>query len=221
MKNLLVISAHPDDETLGAGGLISKYNSKGYNIFVLTISGHLPPLYTDKEYDTTIQEAKNAYKVLGVSDFKFLDIPATLVKDYPHSDLNMSILSVIQKLQPEIVVFPFYDRHTDHRIVFDSTMVATRPIKDAKCIKLLAVYETLSETHWNAPYIETNFMPNMIVDIDKYIENKINASRCYTSQISEDQGPRSISSIKSLAHFRGSQSGFKYGEAYSVIRMIV
>ena len=221
MKNLLVISAHPDDETLGAGGLISKYNNEGYKIFVLTISGHLPPLYTKKEYDITIKEAKSAYKILGVTDSKFLDIPATLVENHPHTDLNMKILSVIQKLKPEIVVFPFYDRHNDHRIVFNSTMVATRPIKDAKCVKLLAAYETLSETHWNAPHIEPNFIPNMIVNIDEHIQNKLNACRCYKSQISEDKGARSISSIKSLAQFRGSQSGFKYGEAYSIVRMVL
>ena len=34
-KKLLVISPHPDDEVLGAGGLIAKYNSKGYHVTIL------------------------------------------------------------------------------------------------------------------------------------------------------------------------------------------
>tara|TARA_B100002052_G_scaffold296033_1_gene323665 strand:+ start:3237 stop:3902 length:666 start_codon:yes stop_codon:yes gene_type:complete len=220
VKSILVISAHPDDETLGAGGLICKYSNLNYNVFVLTISGHLPPLYSTEDYNTTIKEAKSAYKTLGVVDYKFLDIPATFVKDKPINELNNEIFSIVKEIEPEIVVFPFYDRHTDHRAVFDSTMVATRPVKEAKCIKLLAAYETLSETHWNSPYIEPNFNPNMIVDISHDIKKKLDASRCYKSQILDKEGPRSIKAIESLAHFRGSQAGFDYGEAYTIIRML-
>ena len=44
-KRILVISPHPDDETLGLGGTISKHIFNGDDVFILTISGHLPPLY--------------------------------------------------------------------------------------------------------------------------------------------------------------------------------
>ena len=43
-KRILIISPHPDDESLGLGGTIAKYISEGNDVFVLTISGHLPPL---------------------------------------------------------------------------------------------------------------------------------------------------------------------------------
>ena len=45
-KRILVVAPHPDDESLGAGGLIAKYSAKGDEVFVLTVSGHLPPLYS-------------------------------------------------------------------------------------------------------------------------------------------------------------------------------
>ena len=32
-KNVIIISAHPDDETLGAGGTLLKHKSKGINYF--------------------------------------------------------------------------------------------------------------------------------------------------------------------------------------------
>ena len=53
-KKILVVAPHPDDETLGLGGTIAKFASKGYEIKVLTICGHLPPLYNREDYDKTV-----------------------------------------------------------------------------------------------------------------------------------------------------------------------
>ena len=55
-KKVLVISPHPDDETLGAGGSIVKLINEGHEVLILTVSGHLPPLY-DKE-DKGVKEGK-------------------------------------------------------------------------------------------------------------------------------------------------------------------
>lgn len=218
-KRILVISPHPDDETLGLGGSVAKFVEEGSEVFVLTVSGHLPPLYSQKAYKTTINEAKKAYKVLGVEKSKFLRIPATMVKDEPIHELNEKITSVIKNYKPNIVFIPFFDRHIDHRVIFESSLVATRPVGIGKNIEMVAAYETISETHWNAPYIEPNFSPNLVINISNYLSKKIEALKCYESQISFDEGPRSIKAISALAQFRGSQSGFEFGEAFYVIRM--
>ena len=57
-------------------------------------------------------------------------------------------------------------------------------------------------------------------DIGDYIEQKLTALRCYESQITENDGPRSIKAVRALAEFRGAQSGFDFGEALYVIRMV-
>ena len=218
-KRVLVISPHPDDETIALGGSIAKLISQGHEVYILTVAGHLPPLYKRKDYDTTVKEAYKAYDILGVSQSKFLEIPATMIDVEPIHKLNNKISSVINEFKPKIVFCPFPDRHIDHRLIFESTLVGTRPVKDGKNIELVAAYETLSETHWNAPYIEPNFVPNLVIDISMHINKKIEALKCYKSQITLDEGPRSIKSIKSLATFRGTQSGFDYGEAFYIIRM--
>ena len=218
-KRIIIISPHPDDETLGVGGTIAKSIAEGNDIFVLTVSGHLPPLYKQEDYETTIKEAKNAYEILGIKNFKFLDIPATMINEEPVHELNGKILSVVNDFKPDTVLSPFPDRHIDHKLIFESTMVATRPVGLSKNINLVASYETLSETHWNAPYLEPNFTPNYVVNIDDYIDIKLKALSCYESQITKDDGPRSLKSVKSLAQFRGSQSGSQYGEAFFIIRM--
>ena len=51
---ILVVAPHPDDETLGVGGTIAKYTAQGDDVFVLTVSGHLPPLYTRDDYEKTV-----------------------------------------------------------------------------------------------------------------------------------------------------------------------
>jgi len=50
-KRVLVVAPHPDDETLGVGGTIAKFSSQGDEVFVLIVSGHLPPLYSREDYE--------------------------------------------------------------------------------------------------------------------------------------------------------------------------
>ncbi|MDC0195467.1 PIG-L family deacetylase [Candidatus Thioglobus sp.] len=219
-KRILVVAPHPDDETLGAGGTITKYSALGHDIFVLIVSGHLPPIYSQEDYEKTVIEAKNAFSLLGVSNSHFLEIPATMIGNRPLNEFNGMISKIVNEFKPHIVLCPYPDRHIDHRLVFDSIMVATRPVGNGRNIEIVASYETLSETHWNAPHIEPNFTPNWVVDISNNIENKLEAMRCYKSQIQDFPGPRSIESINALAKFRGTQAGFAYGEGFHIIRMV-
>ena len=219
-KRVMVVAPHPDDETLGVGGTIAKYSAQGDEVFVLMVSGHLPPIYSRKAYEETVSEAYSAFNVLGVKKSEFLEIPATMIGDQPLHEVNARISKVVNDFNPHIVLCPYPDRHIDHRLVFDSVMVATRPVGVGKDIKIVAAYETLSETHWNAPHIEPNFTPNWVVDISDYISEKLNALECYKSQISEFPGPRSIEAVEALAKFRGTQAGFGYGEGLHIVRMI-
>jgi len=219
-KRILVVAPHPDDETLGVGGTMAKLASEGHEVHVLIVSGHLPPLYSREDYERTVNEANQALGILGVTNSKFLEIPATMISDMPLHKLNKLIFEMVDNVKPNMVFCPFPDRHIDHRLVFDSLMVATRPVGVGKKIEIIATYETLSETHWNAPHIEPNFTPNWVIDITENIEKKIKALKCYKSQISEFPHPRSIEAVESLAKFRGTQAGFGFGEGMQIIRKI-
>tara|TARA_B100000787_G_C16132969_1_gene268265 strand:+ start:337 stop:1008 length:672 start_codon:yes stop_codon:yes gene_type:complete len=219
-KRILVVAPHPDDETIAAGGTIAKLSSQGHEVHVLTACGHLPPLYSREDYEKTVVESKRAFKILGVASSEFLEIPATMLAGRPVHELNSKISDTVNKINPQMVFCPYPDRHIDHRIVFDSVMVATRPIGIGRDIEILAAYETLSETHWNAPHIEPNFTPNWVIDISEFISTKLEALNCYQSQISDFPGPRSIEALEALAKFRGTQSGFAYGEGMHIIRKV-
>jgi N-acetylglucosamine malate deacetylase 1 len=219
MKNVLVIAPHPDDETLGAGGTIKRFAETDYRVTVLTVAAHMPPLYSEEVHQTTIRESRAAHKVLGVHESIYLDKPAVQLGDIPVTEFNGLIQEQMSRLAPDILFMPFYDRHVDHRMIFDACMVAARPVGAGKNIKLVAAYETISETHWNAPHIEPNFVPNFCVEISGQIESKLGAMECFKSQLHEFPGPRSVEALKALALFRGSQAGYAYAEAFHVIRM--
>ena len=152
MNNIIVIAPHPDDEVLGVGATISRFADMGTEISILIVSGHLPPLYDQKVFDTTKLEAERAFKIMNVSNWEFLEIPATTVHQIPVAELNSKINNFLKKHDPDWVFIPFPDRHIDHRTIFDSSVVGCRPNSENAPTVVLA-YETLSETHWNAPYV--------------------------------------------------------------------
>ncbi len=218
-SDILIIAPHPDDEILGLGGTISKLSSQGHKVTVLTVSGHLPPLYKKEVFEEHKRQTIEAHKIIGAHKSIFLEIPATFVKDQPVAELNGKIYEVVKNTQPKIVFLPFPDRHIDHKVIFESSMVAIRPLHDSKCIELSASYEVLSETHWNAPAIEPVFNPNITVDITDHMETKLSALSCFKGEIMPFPGPRSIEAVEALAKFRGTQAGFAYGESLQLIRM--
>ena len=218
-KNVVVIAPHPDDETLAVGGTIARLAKEGCNVSVLVVSGHLPPLYSKDDFTKTKEESMNAFKLLGVKNSKFAEIPATYVHQRPISEVNSLISKFIKKYAAELVFIPFPDRHIDHRVIFDSSVVACRPV-GANPPKMVLSYETLSETHWNVPGIESIFAPEMFFDISDYFHIKKSALESYQSQIKNNDS-RSAEACESLARFRGSQNGCKYAEAFKVVRFVV
>ncbi len=216
---ILVVAPHPDDEILGVGGTIAACAAAGAEVTVLTVAAHMPPLYPKEVHEQTVAEARRAHAVVGAVESIILDIPAVFVNQQPTHELNGRIAEVVRQVRPQVVLGPFPDRHVDHRLIFDAVLVATRPVGMGREISMVAAYETLSETHWNAPFAEPNFTPNWVVDISETIETKIAALSEYESQIPPFPAARSLEALRALAVFRGTQAGFGYGEALQILRM--
>ena len=77
-------------------------------------------------------------------------------------------------------------------------------------------YETPSETEFGLSY-EKFFRPNVYVDISKYLNKKTEIMKIYSSEIGDFPFPRSIEAIKSLAKWRGANSGFAAAEAFDLL----
>jgi N-acetylglucosamine malate deacetylase 1 len=219
-SRLLVVAPHPDDETLGAGGTIAGFARAGGEVTVLTIAAHMPPLYPATVHEQTVREAREAHKVLGVAESIFLDYPAVLLAEAPVHELNRAILEQVRRVGPDVILAPFADRHVDHKVVFAAVMVAARPVGSLAAVRAVVTYEVPSETHWTAPHIEANFVPNWFVDITATVDLKLEAMACYASQVQPFPGPRSVEALRALALFRGSQTSVGYAEAFQLIRFI-
>ena len=218
-NSLGVIAPHPDDEVLGCGGLITKKKKKKISVSLLIVSGHLPPLYKEDDFEITRKEALEAANIMGISNVEFLKLPATFINQTPINILNSKLTNFLKKNNVTSLALPFPDRHVDHKLIFEAGMVVSRPV--GNCYpNLVFCYETLSETSWNAPNIEPNFIPDMFIDITDEIDIKKKALESYNSQISNNPS-RDINAVDALAKYRGSQNGFSYAESFKIIRCLV
>ena len=107
----------------------------------------------------------------------------------------------------------------DHQIVAECAMVALRP-KYIPRVNRIYAYETLSETGWNIPNVQNQFIPNVFVEITEQMEKKIEALECYKSQLSNFPDTRSVEAIEALARYRGALIHARAAEAFMLVRDI-
>jgi LmbE family N-acetylglucosaminyl deacetylase len=212
MNSILIIAAHPDDEVLGMGGTIKKL-SKFTKIHLCVVTEGASAQYKNKKMIKERKDAcKKSAKILGISDISFLEFTDMKLDTIPHLTINRSIEKIIQKIKPTTVyTTPYHDLNKDHRIVYESTLVATRP--SSSSVKNLFSYEIPG-------FSKEPFTPNVYVDISDFIPYKIKAFEMYKSEIHEFPHARSIESIETLSKLRGIESGLQNAESFKLIKSI-
>ena len=223
MNNILIVAPHNDDEILGCGGVMAKYISEGKNVYVAIVTnGHLgaPELFSKEGTEKVRSEAKQAHKFLGVKETIFLDFPAVNLDAMPSYKLSIAISKCIKNFQIDTMYIPHRgDIHKDHRITYEASLVAARPI-DNCTVKRVYAYETLSETEWAAPFGDDVFIPTVFVNITNFIDLKLQAFRFFETQIKEFPHSRSPEIIRVLSNYRGATVGCANAEAFMLIRSI-
>jgi len=218
MAKVLVIAPHPDDEVLGCGGTIAKHVRKGNEVYLCVVTKTYPPEWSEGEAQERKEEVFQAAKTLGIKQVHFLDLPTVKLDTIPQKELNELIAQVIDKVKPQILYIPHKgDVNKDHQAVFDAVMVAIRPKPNSTLEKVLS-YETLSETEWAAPTVESAFIPNTYVDISETLDTKLEAMQEYRRELKQFPHPRSLEMLSALAKLRGSTIGVKAAEAFMLVR---
>lgn len=215
--NVLVISPHPDDETLGAGGTLLKLKDNGHKIYWLNVTNMKTEYgYTAervKERNEEIHMVNDAY---GFDGFWNLEMEPAGMDKYETGALVSQFKKVFEDIKPELLFIPYrYDVHSDHRVIFDTVYSCTKSFR-APYLKTVLSMEILSET--DQAQHESSFSPNVFIDVSKYIDKKIDIMKIYKSEIDDAPFPRNENAIKGLAAYRGATAYQGYSESFYLIK---
>lgn len=196
---ILVIGAHPDDMEIACGGSLAKLCDAGHTIWGLVLSngemgGNSP---------SRLREAKKSAEFLGLSKLEIRDFPDTRL-DHFILEITKQIEIIVDELKPDVVfTHSIHDLHQDHRSVHRATLRACRNLSTILC------YESPSTTQ--------SFQPNVFIDIEPYIDIKIESIREH-----EDQNKKRYvqpEQVYGNAIFRGAQAKLKQAEGFEAIRI--
>jgi N-acetylglucosamine malate deacetylase 1 len=216
----IVIAPHPDDEVLGVGGTLMRRKAEGEKIAWLIVTGITAEAgWSGEKIKQRAGEIKRVAELIGFDSVFELNFPTTQLDQVPMSDLVAAISNIFKTFEPEEVFIPHSsDVHTDHRMVFNAVASCTKWFRYPSVKRVLA-YETLSETDFGLG-TDQAFRPNVFVNIEPYIEEKLRAIDIYASELGEFPFPRSHMAIRALATIRGAASGFEAAEAFELLREI-
>lgn len=208
MKRALVVSVHPDDETIGMGGTILKLKEQKNEVFWLNITNG------NKQQEKYIPLVANYY---SFSEFYCLGFPEIHLTDASYKELVPAINRVINSIKCDTIFLPNRsDIHTDHQVSFKAVMSACKSFR-AEYVKTVLTYETLSETEFSPALPENVFIPNVFSDISTFIEMKIEALGIYKSELMGSNSPRSVQVVRALSKYRGSRIGVDYAESFMLL----
>jgi len=218
MKSL-IISPHPDDEVLGAGGTLFKRKMIKKNLLYWIIVTRLKPTTSKRKILTRNKEIKKISKIFGFKKVFQLNFNTTELDSSSKKKLIQDFSYIFNQIKPnELFVPHFSDVHSDHKIVSEVISTCTKNFRYPFIKKILA-YEALSETDYNLNRKKA-FFPNYYEDITKYLTKKKKAMKIYKSEIKKFPFPRSIKTIDALAKLRGSQIGKNAAESFEILREI-
>jgi LmbE family N-acetylglucosaminyl deacetylase len=221
MKKVIVISAHPDDETLGVGGTLLKHKAIGDELVWIIVTGVFENTgYSDERVKSRQLEIEKVSSMFGFSKVFQLGYPTMQIDSSTLVDMIPKFSNIFSENQPEIIyTMNRSDAHSDHRIIFDAVMACTKSFR-YPFIKQVLMYECISETEFAPSLPEKVFHPNYFVDITKFLNQKLEIMKVFESEIGQHPFPRSLRNIEALATFRGASVGVEYAEAFQLIKFI-
>ncbi|MFQ5828442.1 MAG: PIG-L deacetylase family protein [Candidatus Methylomirabilia bacterium] len=225
-KRVLVITAHPDDVDVHAGGTVCRWADEGHEVHYVACTsgdkGHSDPAITrDQVIALRRAEQEAAARILGVKTVRFLGYEdGTLA--WAGRELTEEVTRLIRAQRPAIVLThdPFtgppryvpYQLHPDHRAVGSAVVDAVHfrapghlyyPEHSAEGLKPHRVGELFLLMGDHADYF---------VDISSTFERKLAAVRAHASQWGTR--PDLEGFLRQRAERVGSASGPAKAEAF-------
>ncbi|MFA8342835.1 MAG: PIG-L deacetylase family protein [Rhodothermaceae bacterium] len=215
---VLILSAHPDDETLGAGGTIFKHLDNGDTISWYLATSSDPEFYSVEQISNQekfVQKIKSSFKV---KNFHWSKFPTAKLDLIPFKEIIDDLKVIISKVNPDIIYLPGnYDIHSDHTILNKALFSAVKSFNIKKTQFRILTYEVLSSTEVFSSARKEVFIPNSFVDITECIIQKIELMEFIVDETQPYPLPRCMESIKALSKYRGANIGVEFAEAFNII----
>ena len=226
--DILAFGAHPDDVELGCAGTILKEVALGKKVGIVDLTRG--ELGTRGSAEIRDKEAAAAAAILGVSlreNLAFRD--GFFVNDEAH---QLEIIKMIRKYQPEIVLCNAVDdRHIDHpkgsQLVSDACFLSG-------LIRITTSLDGEEQKAWRPKVVYhymqwKNLVPDFVVDITGYVEQKTAAILAYSSQFydpnsKEPESPISSKNVLESLNYRsrdlGRLTGLEHAEGFTAERYL-
>ena len=227
--DILAFAAHPDDVELGCSGTLIAHIESGRKVGIVDLTrGELGTRGTP---EIRLQEAEDATRIMGVAirdNLGFAD--GFFQNDQAH---QLKVIEKIRQYQPNIVIMnAVHDRHPDHGR--GSVLVSESSFKAG--LRMISTQNAQGEEQsaWRPKavyhFIQDRYIkPDLVVDVTPFWSKKMDTIRAFKSQFynPDDSTPNTyISSpeflefIESRAKEYGHAIGVKYGEGFTVERLI-
>jgi LmbE family N-acetylglucosaminyl deacetylase len=206
VHRLVVVAAHPDDETLGAGGLVATATRLGLPVDIVCATdgeGSHPrsPTRTPKELAVIrAEEGRRAAQALGVSEEHVhrLELPDGGVSGH-QDQVSARLVEIVGDGSETMIAAPWRrDGHPDHEAAGHAAAEAAR-----RTSSVLWEYPVWF-WHWGAPDdAPWSLLHPFVLDEDT-LQAKRHAIRAHTSQVaplSDQEGDQTLLPQELLAHF--------------------
>ena len=212
-RSLLAVYAHPDDESIASGGLLTLCSRRGARVALLCLTrGEHGPSAGDGEVAalarTRTRELEEAARLLGLADVVVRDLPDGMLPWVGDGVLDAEISAAIARVRPDVVLTFDEDGlywHPDHVAVHGAVTAVVRAgqASDGPALyyvtmppgQIQAVTDTLAARRPADKY--TPFFgvehaeafgdsappPTLIVDVGDSAAVKLSALRCHRSQV--------------------------------------
>lgn len=208
----MIFAAHPDDEVLGAGGVIARLVSQGEEVIAVIFSyGERFPPWVSKEklVRKRVKESKKADEILGTSKTIFLGFGDLEVSVSVNDRTIDKVTELLKLYNPKRVFYHSKnDSHPDHMAV---NMIVTKSLEKSDLKP--EEYEFEVSSIFN---LFNRKSPSIIWDVSDTFKKKIKALKQFKSQFSLLDILIPIVIFKMIMN--GRKYGFKYAEKYYLVQ---
>lgn len=205
-KTLLVVLAHPDDESFPMGGTLAKYAAEGAQVTLVCATRGEAGISGLSAADTAqirTRELQAAAAALGLADVRFLGYLDGQLTAADADTVVGQLVNILRAVGPQAVITFGPDGisgHPDHLAIHRMTTSAFDQAALPARLYYLAPSEATLQGCGVIPSQELAGGPVAAIDVAHHLVTKVRAIQCHASQDPPFSGPPEIEAKRLTCH---------------------